>query len=517
VPKYINPGHLPGLLVIFAGSLLTAYLAANRTHFTFGTETDYLAGFIKEAQRIATGEPLRMSFHPPVYPFAVATVQKLTLDWFTTGLLISWSASVVVLITVYLIFTTVGNPVLACGSVIALLTSPVYLSYSALATSDLFFLALYAVTFLSVLLAIRSRFTWLWGMAGIFLGLTVLTRTNGLTIILLLGIPWLQPLALRVRTKHFFWLVVPFILLLMIWVVVALRTGSPYWPTDTYANLALTYFSDGPNRISGEGRKIVEQQFGSLWHVLAHDPAHLAQTYVWDAIQLARRVFTSNQLLIWPMNILSLAGMILLIGVNRNRNQVVYYLVLVTAAQLIVINLKAFDARFYLFFLPILGACAAYCLNIFATHLRRFRLIQCFAFALVSLLVLVEFRGSVRKARASIHASDAELGGVIATVKDLIERKSIIVARKPHVPFYMGGQHVGFPDVDSFQALKAEIMSQIKEPAYLYYGKLERSRRPQFDQLQTPDASPPWLKAVAQGSIPQNWVLYRIIPEDVEK
>src|SRR4030043_1605525 len=88
---------LLGLCGVLLGAGIIAFFSINRHYFTYGTETDYLGGFIKEAQRILDGRPLLLKFHPPFYSATLAFLQSLFHDWFLTGLLLSWISSVIVL------------------------------------------------------------------------------------------------------------------------------------------------------------------------------------------------------------------------------------------------------------------------------------------------------------------------------------------------------------------------------------------------------------------------------------
>lgn len=45
------------MVAIFASSILIGLLSINREYFTFGTETDFLSSYMREARRFLTGEP----------------------------------------------------------------------------------------------------------------------------------------------------------------------------------------------------------------------------------------------------------------------------------------------------------------------------------------------------------------------------------------------------------------------------------------------------------------------------
>jgi hypothetical protein len=129
---------------------------------------------------------------------------------------------------------------------------------------------------------------------------------------------------------------------------------------------------------------------------------------------------------------------------------------------------------------------------------------------LVSSALALGFVLCLRTAQAAVHAQDGELGEIVPNLDRLIKPKGLIVARKPHIGFYAGSQVMTFPDVASLDELKDSMLMQAAQPVYLYYGSIERRLRPQFQQLLFPEASPAWLRAIAQSKIVGQWALYRI-------
>lgn len=497
---------LIGLFIVLAIALVTAFLSVRREYFTFHTETDYIGGFLQEAQRLINGEPLSVSFHPPFYPIVLALVSRVLPNWFTTGLVVSWVATVITLLATFFLFESLLDPFVAVGSIIAFLLSPVFITYSALATSDLFFLALYMSSLALVVQAVHRDNFLNWLAAGVAIALTTLTRANGLTISLLLITPWLMSHSFGDRMTRFLWMVIPYSATLAAWTGYAYFTGSPVWPESNYGNLALTYFSIGPDRISGEGRVLAEKQFSGIWSVIAHDPIHIIKTYVRDALRVTRQVFTTNNVVLVPVSLTAVYG--LPIFLDRERSRWVHLIVVVTVLQALFVNLKAFEARYYLFLVPVLGALSAYGLRTLLDNLPP-GMERKMVYLMALLVSIFGIFLSVTTAHKVIHFADSELGEVVPILRSSAEPDATLVARKPHLAYYAGLMATGFPDVSDSEDLKIAL-SDVPHPAYLYYGSIEARMRPQFSYLLDPANSPSWLKPIAKSRIDRVWMLYRI-------
>lgn len=225
---------LPGVTALCF--LLISLLSLKRSYFGFGTETDYLGAFLPEAQRVIAGEPLLLEFHPPLYSMCLALVQTLTQDWLRTGLLVSLVASAVALITNFLFFYRLLGVYAGWGAILGLITSDEFLKYSAYATSDVFFLALYSSAFLLSLLAAKKKLAYLWILCGLAVGCILLTRTNGITCLLIAALPWWSGSSFRQKRNDFLCFLLGLLIPLLSWVSYASFSGSQLTPAGTYAN-----------------------------------------------------------------------------------------------------------------------------------------------------------------------------------------------------------------------------------------------------------------------------------------
>jgi hypothetical protein len=124
---------------------IVVMLAAGRSFLSFGTETDFLLAFMREAARLIRGDALAVGFHPPLYPALLAANHALTGDWLASGLLISTLAALATSLACWRLFESVLGPAAAAGALLMLLASPVFLQFAAQATTDLLYLALFMV------------------------------------------------------------------------------------------------------------------------------------------------------------------------------------------------------------------------------------------------------------------------------------------------------------------------------------------------------------------------------------
>lgn len=496
--------------VIAAGAALCATLAAGRRFCTFGTETDFLAEGIAEAQRILRLEPLSLDVHPPGHAAAIALLHLLVPSWVADGLILSWVASVVVLALCFRLFRSVGGRAAAWGSLLGLLLSVTFVAYAAQATSDVFFLALVVTALFLCERALRSGSGLGFALLGGAVGLCLLTRANGLTLLLLFVAPWLRREGRAGAPAQAARMVIGFLVPVLLWVGFAWLTGSPLTPRKTYADLAQTYFPGGTDRVSGDVQARAAEQFHGALDVLLRDPLHVARVYVRDLSLLPRTLFLHDALLGFPFMLFALPGTLLFLLSVRSSFLALY--VAATAAQLLLVNLKAYESRYYLFLVPLLGAGVGWGVARLLEALpdRRARLA---AGAALVLLLAIGGWDSYTEVVKALHAQDAELGEAVPAVREEVGPADAVVARKAHVPFYTGTSWIAFPDVASWDALEAALLREGKGRAvHVYYGSAERYYRDQFAALAGSGERPAWLRPEARSREPGGWILYRFEP-----
>ncbi len=183
-----------------------------------------------------------------------------------------------------------------------------------------------------------------------------------------------------------------------------------------------------------------------------------------------------------------------------------------TLGELALVNFKPFEARFYLFLVPILGAGAGVCIALIAAALpgRSARGLA----ALVLLLLSVHgLTGAARAARSSLHTQDTELGSAVPRVRQHVPTPCRMISRKPHIPFYARCDNVVIPIVDDLASLRGALEAYDDgRPTFLYFGPSETSRRPGIAALSDRTRAPGWLVPVAWAGGEAAWVLYRYAP-----
>jgi hypothetical protein len=493
-------------LAIAATSAAVGFLALGREFLTFGTEADFVSGFVNQARSVLEGEPLRLGFHPPLYPLVLAVSNGGGGDWFATGLLVSWASAVAALVCQYGFFRLLLHREAGLGAIVALAASATFLTYAAMATSDLLFFALWSAALWLSASAGMHRTPGRWAAAGALVAFAALARINGATLLVLTVLPWLaQPAAARRArwagvTAWSIGLSVP----LALWTAGAALTGSDLLPRQNYANLAMTYFGSG-DRVAGESRLEVERRFDGLWDVVTHDPKRMARSYVRDLRRLPRRLVESDTLT-WSAMIVALAG--LLVFVRRMRGWVAVVFVAAVALQAAVVNLKTFEARYWIFLLPWIGALAGAGIAALLTRLGPRGLRAAAACALLVWLGVIS-TGAHRAAAVAVHRNDLELDWLVTTIRASIPANALVVARKMHLGFYTDVRMRGFPNVESIDALRAALAGDTRNALYVYYGSIERARRPELRALSDPSRAPDWLEPVAVHPGADAWVLYR--------
>lgn len=512
----LGPVRLAGWLGLLGFAVGLAILAFTRQYPGFTTETDLLGGFIPEAMRLQSGAPLVVDFQPPLYSALLALGQALFEDWFRVGLMISWMAAVLTLWVNFAFFHRLFGSAAAWGSAIALMTSATFLSFGAMATSDSPFLLVYSVTLLVSLLALQAEKTRWWVLLlGCCMAAALLTRFNGLPLLVFFLVPWLRGDPVRNSVSSTAYAVAGFVVVFSLWGGYAQSTGSPVYPTENYANLAMTYFGEG-DRISIESRLAVEEQFSSTWEVVTHQPLHMGVQYLRDLAYLPHRLFQTDQsdflhdgLVAFPLGLLALPG-VLLLFLRRPAPYPALFLG-ATILHVLLLNFKTFDPRFYLFLVPLFGAGAGLLVQEFGRMLdHRWKRVA--GGSVLVVLFLVGARANLITAERALAAGQVELSEAIPAVRNVVDEGDLVVARKRHIPFFAGAEGALIPDVPATSELMNELASMGGSRAvYLYFGEAEWLHRPGLRPLREAQDVPTGLEPVLRGT-DASWVLYRVSP-----
>jgi hypothetical protein len=282
-------------------------------------------------------------------------------------------------------------------------------------------------------------------------------------------------------------------------------TGSNLFPAGTHINLAITYFAEG-NRNTDDARREAAASFTNMREVLLHDPATIARIYVSGLYNFLADGLT--RLIEVPLYYAILPGVVFLIGVYFSPALLV--LAVVVLSQVLLVNLIFFQQRLYLFLVPWLGAAVGETFRRIADAPwpRPARPAIVGVLALVWLLAIVQ--AGAKTVHTLSHGGQDELSEVVPMARGKIRPGAVILAYKPHVGFYNGATTESLPDLDGLAQLRKYAQERGGTGAlYIFYGMIERLRRPQYAELAR-GAPPSWLEVTARSRKPGGWVLFSV-------
>ncbi|MEM6392274.1 MAG: glycosyltransferase family 39 protein [Planctomycetota bacterium] len=481
-------------------------------------ETDYVFRFVAEAKRLMNGQALILDYHPPAYPAVLAMIKSLGVeDWLTVGLIVSVVSLGITALATYYTLHRVGGRAVALGGTLAFATCPLLLAFGIQATSDIFFLAVYSTTFAAFAHALHRNTPVAWALAGLSLGLTLLTRTNGIILLPLLAMPllsifkwpasWIKPLRLTGFS------LAACLLPIAIWFAYAIPTGSPLKPVYTWSNLALTFYSPTEDRVSYDNMVLMRQQFTGTLDVLTHDPARIARVYFTDLTQLPGHLFFN--LLPWPIVALALPGLFGLF--RKGRQPLTAVLFIATFLHILLLNCKAWDPRFYLFVIPLYGAGAACSLvwlwrapAVVPAWLRRAGVLAACLAALFAM----------NQARIGMWTHlprwlNDEFAQSLDFARGVVPPGALLQSRKPHLGHYLDADVSSFPPVSTAADYERWLASIAEgRPTFVYIGHFEQNTQSYEALLADPGFPPPSLEQLAKGPTASGltWTLYRFHP-----
>lgn len=492
------------LLASLTFIIITSILAFTRSYMTYGTETDFVGGFVIEAERFLKGEPLELRFHPPLYAMLLGVTKRLVNDWFIAGLIISVLSTIVVLLVNLRFFFALAGRAAAIGTFSFLVASPVFVSYATLTTSDMFFFAAYSLALLLGLFALQSMNRHLWIVFGASIGIALLIRTNAVSLLVFVVLPLLSGESIRKRFTLLLLLLVGISLPLSVWFWYAEYKNMPTTPTLAHVNLALTYFSGGADRISGDVRIPLETQFRSVAEVFLFDPVHIMKTYIKDLVVNAYKIARGGDVVRFPMIAFALPGLFLIL--KKFPTKEVWFFTLVLVAQLLLINFKAFEDRYYLFLIPWLGAWSGIFVAAVFGRIRS-RLVAFSGYSFLAISIAYLFYQNAVITNIANHSKDEEMEYGIQAINFYTPENAVILTRKGHLPFYTGRNRIYIPNLESLDELGVYLSTLDSKNVFLYYGSSEQRTRKQYRAITDPSSRPEWLRLVSNAD-KHAWYLF---------
>jgi 4-amino-4-deoxy-L-arabinose transferase-like glycosyltransferase len=508
LPRIFTPGrpdrHYLIAVVALAGCFILV-AGAGRHYLTYGTETDFAGSFVPEARRFLRGDPLESAIHPPLYSIVIGLVYLITRNWFRAGLLVSWISGMVALVSSFLLFKELCGRAAGFGAVLGLLGSGLFVYYWGLATSDVFFLAGFMVSCLLAVRASRSSSARLWAACGIATGLCFITRTNAISLAVLVVAPLFGPGAPRAKGRSLLALLGGMALPVAALAIYAVATGSNLLPGRAYLNLAVTYFAQRSRGNWDDATRQVGARFTGIRDVLLYDPAAIARIYASNFYGVLATGIT--KLVEVPLFYAVLPGLVFLIGMHCS--PALLMLAVVAVTQILFLNLTYFQPRLYLFLVPWLGAAAGEMFRRIADAPWP-KPVQPAVVPFLALMWLLPIGQAGAKTIYLLSHGEEELSEAVPLARQRIGPGATVLASRSHVAFYSGASPQLLPRLAGLAELQEYAQARDRRRAlYIFYGVIERSTRPQYAALAA-GAPPPWLEVAARSRKPGGWVLLRV-------
>lgn len=507
--------------VVIAFAALVAFVVSQRAYINFA-ETDFITFTISDATRVLNGEPTLSLYHPPLYALSIAGGKVVFGDWLSGGLAVSFLCGVVSLVVSFALFRSLAGSAAGWGAALALLGSAVFMGESFRAGNDMLFLCLFLVSCWLAVLALEKRSAVTWVLCGVFVGLALLTRSNALPLLLLIAAPVLDSRLLtgqklRASLQVVGGLAVPLVAI----AIFAALTGSRVLPANNLLNLGVTYFVAGADRASFDAALAAAQNYEDLPTLFLSDPVRIIRIYLTDFYGMLQNGLP--RLVEPPLVFLIFPGIFILFAERLNKPLLLIGLVIV--AEILLTNFKSFDARFYLFLIPLLGASIGRTVQWIA--LSNFpRPARIIFTAVVALLVVAALGSASLRSTVYTINNDRQIAALLDRFAGAIEPSSAIWARKPHFPFYTDSEWVYLPNSKSLEQFRLDLtepsgevfeglssvirMRSSSDTNYVYFGEEELKYRPQLEPLIWPDQAPGWLDVVVTGDRPEDGTLYRL-------
>ncbi|MBI3110981.1 MAG: glycosyltransferase family 39 protein [Ignavibacteriales bacterium] len=503
-------GHrLAGVALAALYFLVMAFIAL-KYHVVgdYNVETDFYWSYVPQAKHILQGTLPIEDFHGPAYPIILALIGVFTRDLFHAGVLLSTLAATTALFFIFELFKRLFRADIALIGTLLVAVNTTFVQYSYTAGTDMFFLALaLASTFFLFKDDVLNRRSI--AFAGILSGVAYLTRYNGIFIVaavpaaFLLANPLQQEMKERIRTSALF--LGFFFLTIAPWGVYCLVEKGSFFYSKNYLNIAYEMFAKG--RIGWDQYWSVEaKQFTSLTQVIFADPGLFITTLFRNVVEHASSDL--GKLLGWHTGIFSLGGIILFMKERPSARVLSYFLFAFVFFG--VLLLVFYGERFSLYLLPAYIALALRTLT--WQRLAEYRFWKTLQIGGLVGFVLLLWSGlnSWEFNRLNIDSGPQEVAVIGKWFDENIgrgESGKVIIARKPHIAYYLDMQMQLFPYVETYEELVAEMKKT--NASYLYFSVMEAGMRPQFRNLLDPRNAPPELRPLTYITYPPT-VLYKV-------
>lgn len=478
----------------------------------YNVETDFYWSYVPEAKKILSGFVTIEDFRGPGYPMLLAALGLITNDYFHAGVFLSVFAASITLFLIFEILKRLFRTDRALIGSVLVAVNTTFVQYTYTAGTDMVFNAMATASLFFFLKAEERQWINI-TLAATLAAIAYLTRYNGVYVLfafplaILLANPFNQDRRQQLKTSGIFLAI--FLLVISPWGIYCLIEKGSFFYNRNYLNIAYEMFAKG--RIGWDQYWTVEaHKFNSLAQVVFADPGLFVQTVLGNVFEH----FTSDlgKLLGWHIGIVSLAGIYCFVKEKPTAQQLSFFLF--GLFYFAVLLLVFYGERFSMFLLPLYVALALKALT--WPSLARYRFWnRLHAGGLIAMAIFIWSAGdSYSFNRMNIDSGPKEVVVIADWFKQHVHpsnEKQIIIARKPHIAYYLGMEMEFFPTVNTI----GELLAKAREAhaGYLYFSLMEAGMRPQFQYLLDFRKAPPELKPLTYTASPPA-VLYQIEPQE---
>lgn len=436
----------------------------------YGVETDFYEGMVYEAKEFLKGNLIIEGYKGPLYPIVLGVLGFVSGDFFTVGVILCVISASIFLFFAYKTLNKIFGFDVALGSILLVLTNSIFIQYSYSAGTDLFFCALSIISIYFLVKGAYLKNSYIF-LSGIFASLAFLTRTNGLflpaaTIISFLIFKFSSK-KYSTLIKHTLIYIAGFAVLNIPWSIYKyIHTGDFFYDRN-YTNTAWELYGKG--KMSWDYWQSVESlKFNSFKDVILKDPLHFVQEIL---IKNFYENFISDlqKLLSLPFAIFLVIGIIFLFKRKYSKVEAFFFLNIFFA---FLVLLPAFySERFSLFLL--IGYAAIVMLFLNHNFVKSLKFGSLNSGQIIFLIIFLWSAYDALSYNAKqIDSGPAEILAITEQVPDSIKtEKNLLVARKPHIAYYLKMRYWKFPFITTYDSLITWMKS--KNANYFFVSAFE--------------------------------------------
>lgn len=478
----------------------------------YGVETDFY-NFVFEARQLLYGNFETDGARGPVYFIVLALAGEIVGDYFSAGMVIGLISAGLAIYFTYLVLRHLCGEEIAFFATLLSACNPVFVQFTYSSGTDMIFVALATMTIYFYLAAERLAYHRV-VLTGILCALAYLTRYNGvfLAVGVMLALLFLNiwGLSRRERLMRCAVFGVVFVVVTIPWGLFLKHQTGDFFYNPNYKNVAFLVYGEGSIDWDEFIRKQGEE-FHSFADVVSRDPG----LFVSRMFRSLYRHIAGDmgKLMGWHIGVLAIPGLALILSRRRSKKQLAYVLFNVLAFGTLVT--VAYNPRFSMFLIPFYVFLALGTLAFVGRHVRyHLRAVVRLVPAVFAILIALTVTDTIRFNREKINEGPKHVLTTAEWFRERVPeemRKGIIVARKPHIAYYLDLEFKWIPDVKTHADLREALNAM--DADYLYFSNIEAHWRPELASLMNPEKDHPGLLPLMFIGKPPVSVLYKVMNE----